>query len=287
MIIAETITEIRAAIKAARRETKSIGLVPTMGALHAGHLALIKRCRRECDFAVVSVFVNPTQFGSGEDLDRYPRTFDADAGACGELGVDLIFAPTAKEMYCHESDLTWVNVEVLTEQLCGASRPLHFRGVCTVVTKLFNIVQPDIAYFGEKDAQQLAVIQRMVAELNMPIEIKGCPIVRDDDGLALSSRNANLAPGQRRQALCLSRALKLAADMVAGGQGDVKIIVGEMGKIVEQEPQAQIDYISIVDKELLQPVEKIDRPVLIALAVKIADTRLIDNITVDRCGKEM
>lgn len=280
MIVAQTVVEVRKIIADVRRAGKTIGLVPTMGALHQGHLSLIHRCCRECDFSVVSIFVNPTQFAPHEDFESYPRTFQADCDACHERGVDLIFAPGVNEMYPQEN-LTWVNVEKISAHLCGASRPGFFRGVCTVVAKLFNIVTPDLAYFGQKDAQQLAVIERMVADLNMSVEIRPCPTVREDDGLAMSSRNQHLDPQQRRQALCLHQALKRARQLIAAGQTDPARLIDEMKALIEKEPQARVDYISIVDNELLQPVPRIDRPVLIALAVRIGPARLIDNILVD------
>jgi len=280
MIIAKTIAETRKLIGQARSAGKSIGLVATMGALHEGHMSLIGRCHGECDYTVVSIFVNPTQFGPSEDLARYPRTFDDDCRMCEAGGVDLIFAPDDKEMYPCEN-LTWVDVDKLGEHLCGASRQGHFRGVCTVVAKLFNIVKPDFAYFGEKDAQQLAVIGRMVSDLNMPVEIRRCPTIRAEDGLALSSRNKNLNAEQRKQAGCLYQALSKAKELTTAGQVRTSIIIRTMTEIIGRGSQAEVDYISIVDKDLLQPVKQIDRPVLIALAVRVGGTRLIDNIIID------
>lgn len=280
MIISNTITQTRDLIKQTRIDGKTVGLVPTMGGLHEGHFSLIRQCQEQCDFSAVSIFVNPTQFGPNEDFDKYPRTFDTDCDMCRQMGVDLVFAPSADEMY-PQPNLTWVNIDKLTNNLCGASRPTHFRGVCTVVIKLFNIVQPDVAYFGEKDAQQLAVITRMVADLNLPITICPCPTVRDTDGLAFSSRNQHLTPDHRRQAPCLYHALCHGDDLIAAGQDDTHLIINEMKDIISQNSSGQIDYISIVDKELLRPIEKIDRPALIALAVYFGDTRLIDNFSVD------
>ena len=280
MIIVEAISPIRQRVARARQEGKVIGLVPTLGGLHEGHFSLIRRSCSECDFTVVSIFVNPTQFGAGEDLAKYPRTMEADCQACRELGVDLVFAPMAEEMYPQE-DLTWVSVEKLTEHLCGASRRGHFRGVCTVVAKLLNIVGPDVAYFGEKDAQQLAVIRRMVDDLNMNVEIRACPTVREDDGVAMSTRNGYLNAEQRRQATCLHEALARAAELVGGGETSASAIVAGMEEIIKARPEASIDYISIVDNVLLQPVDIVDRPVLVAMAVKIGAARLIDNIVVD------
>ena len=280
MDIVETIANTRDLIAQTRAAGKTIGLTPTMGALHEGHLSLVRRCRKECDFSVVSIFVNPTQFGPGEDFDSYPRTFDTDCAACRDLGVDLIFAPAPEEMYPREN-LTWLDVDTIGDHLCGAARPGFFRGVCTVVTKLFNVIQPDIAYFGEKDAQQLAVITRMVADLNLPLEIRGCPIVRESDGLAMSSRNQYLDPEQRRQAVCLFQALRHAQQLIENGQTDTTALIDAIKTIIEKQPQARIDYISIVDRNLMQPLVKIDRPVRIALAVHLGPARLIDNIAID------
>ena len=280
MIIAKTITETREHIARARTAGKSIGLVPTMGALHDGHLSLIRSCRTQCDYSVVSIFVNPTQFGPNEDCDRYPRTFDADSAACEKLGVDLIFAPDTIEMY-PQQNLTWVNPDKLGDHLCGASRPGFFRGVCTVVSKLFHIIQPDVAYFGRKDAQQLAVIRRMVADLNLPVEIRPIDTVREPDGLALSSRNAYLTPEQRTQAPCLFQALTLARDLITAGQNNPDIVIQAVKKHIQKQPDTKIDYISIVDNDLMQPVSTIDSPVTIALAVHLGPARLIDNIIVD------
>jgi pantoate--beta-alanine ligase len=276
----ETIANIREIVVQARTGGKTIGLVPTMGALHEGHLSLIRRCRQECDFTVVSIFVNPAQFGPSEDFDSYPRTFEADSAACRDLGVDLIFAPAVLEMYPSEN-LTWIDIDRIGDHLCGAARPGFFRGVCTVVAKLFNIIQPDVAYFGEKDAQQLAVITRMVADLNLPLEIRGCPIVRESDGLAMSSRNQYLDPEQRRQAVCLFQALEHARQLIENGQTDSAVLIDAMKAIIEKQPQPCIDYLTIVDRDLMQPLPKIDRPARIALAVHLGPARLIDNIAVD------
>ena len=284
MIITDTINQTRETIAHARRDGKTIDLVPTMGALHEGHFSLIRRCRAECDFVVVSIFVNPTQFAPDEDLDKYPGNFEADCHICRDLGVDLIFAPPTAEMYPREN-LTWINVEKITDHLCGTSRPDHFRGVCTIVAKLFNIIQPDIAWFGQKDAQQLAVIRRMVADLNMPVDVRSCPTVRETDGLALSSRNDYLNPEQHRQGLCLNQALCRGRELVADGTTDTNIIIEAMRLIIEKQPDAGIDYISIVDNDLLQPIAAIDRPALVALAVRIGPARLIDNIIVEPPAK--
>jgi len=280
MIISDTIAQTRRFIAAARAAGQTIGCVPTMGSLHQGHLSLIRRCRDECDFVVVTLFVNPTQFAPDEDLENYPRPFEADTKMCRDIGVDLIFAPDDRQMY-PEENLTWVNVEKISGTLCGATRPHHFRGVCTVVAKLFHIVTPDIAYFGQKDAQQLTIIRRMVADLNFPVEIRSCPTDRDKDGLALSSRNQYLTAQERPQAACLYHALNLARDLIASGAQNPAAIIAALTKIIEKSSLARIDYISIVDNQLLQPVEQIDRPVLVALAVHFGSARLIDNIVVE------
>jgi pantoate--beta-alanine ligase len=286
MQIVHEIKQAREIIKKLRNTGKTIGLVPTMGALHEGHLSLVSSCRRECDFVVVSIFVNPTQFGPSEDLAQYPRPFETDCQLCQEQGVDLIFAPSAEEMYPQEQ-LVWVDVEKLGEHLCGASRPGHFRGVCTVVAKLFNIITPDFAYFGQKDAQQLAIIKRMVRDLAVNLEIRSCPTVREPDGLARSSRNRYLNQNERKQALCLYQALKTAEQLVGSGENDAMVLTAAMKTVIREQSSARIDYISIVDKELLQPIQKIDSPVLIALAVYIGSTRLIDNILVDPTEKSL
>lgn len=286
MQIINEIKKAREILSRIKAEEKTIGLVPTMGALHEGHLSLIRTCRQKCDYVVVSIFVNPTQFGPAEDLAKYPRPFEQDCRLCRENGVDLIFAPAAGEMYPQKQAI-WVDVETLGDHLCGASRPGHFRGVCTVVAKLFNIITPDCAFFGQKDAQQLAIIRQMVRDLNMNLEICPCPTVREPDGLALSSRNQYLDSQQRQQALCLSQALRRAGEMVAAGQRDTQAISAAMKEIIERQPQARIDYISIVDNELLQPVSRFDCPTLIALAVYLGPTRLIDNIIVDPANKSL
>jgi len=280
MELIRTIPEARCAIAGAKLAARSVGLVPTMGALHEGHASLIRQCRRECAFTVVSVFVNPTQFGPHEDLAAYPRTLDADAALCRELGADVVFAPNAQEMYPREQ-LAWVNVERLGEHLCGATRPGHFRGVCTVVLKLFNALTPDRAYFGEKDFQQLAILTRMAGDLNVPVQIVPCPTVRESDGLAISSRNRYLSDDQRRQAPSLYKALTHAREMVRHGQTDAQAILEAVRQIVEAHPDASVDYISLVDKELLQPLARVDRPGVLAMAVRLGPARLIDNISVD------
>ncbi len=284
MEIIRTLGAVRTAVSKAQKQGLLIGLVPTMGALHEGHASLIRRCRSECGFAVVSIFVNPTQFGPTEDLAKYPRPFEQDCQLCQREGVDVVFAPETQEMY-PDKNLCWVNVETISEHLCGASRPGHFQGVCTVVAKLFHICSPDIAYFGQKDAQQLAILQRMTDDLDFPVQIRSCPIVREPDGLAMSSRNRYLNPEERKQALCLFQSLRHAEQLVRGGQTDAQTITEEVRRIIQMQPLAQIDYISIVDKDFLQPISMIDQPVLLAIAVRIGPARLIDNIFIDPNSK--
>ena len=279
MQIATTINEVRANVKAWKKEGLSVGFVPTMGYLHEGHGSLISRARKENDKVVVSIFVNPMQFGPGEDLESYPRDLDKDSAYCESLGADLIFHPEPEEMYT-DGFCSYVDMSVLTEELCGLSRPVHFRGVCTVVNKLFNIVQPDRAYFGQKDAQQLAIIRRMVQDLNMDLEIIGCPIVREEDGLAKSSRNTYLSAEERQAALVLSKAVKLGQELVAGGETDAKNIVSEMSALIAKEPLARIDYVKAVDGLTMQQIDTVKAPMLVALAVYIGKTRLIDNFMI-------
>ncbi|MDE6851644.1 MAG: pantoate--beta-alanine ligase, partial [Lachnospiraceae bacterium] len=276
MKIVETIAEVRAQVRAWRREGLSVGLVPTMGYLHEGHQSLIDRAAAENDCVVVSVFVNPMQFGVGEDLESYPRDMDRDAAICEKAGASLIFHPEPSEMY-PEDFSSFVDMSTLTGGLCGKSRPIHFRGVCTVVSKLFNIVTPDRAYFGQKDAQQLAVIRHMVSDLSYGIEIVGCPIVREEDGLAKSSRNTYLNPQERQAALVLSRSLAVGRELLKNGETSAEKIRQEIICQIETEPMAKIDYVEIVDWKNLEPVETIDGPVLVAIAVYIGKTRLIDN----------
>ena len=251
-----------------------------MGALHVAHASLMQAAKREGTFVVVSIFVNPTQFGPNEDFEAYPRDEVRDLELCQKTGVDLVFLPPVEEMYPPDSTTT-IRVAGLTETLCGAHRPGHFDGVATVVTKLFNIVQPDAAYFGRKDAQQLAVIRRMVCDLDLPIEIVGCPTVRESDGLAVSSRNAYLNESQRTQAPCLFRALHHANTLIKRGESDPALISSEMRRIIDEASPAGIDYIEIVDPADMRRVEQVDRTVLIALAVRIGSIRLIDNVQVD------
>ena len=276
MQVTTTVEETRKLVKNWKKEGKTIGLVPTMGFLHEGHASLIRRCREENDIVVVSDFVNPTQFGPTEDLEAYPRDFKRDSELCESLGADLIFHPEPKDMY-HDPH-AFVSIDTLSETLCGKTRPIHFKGVCTVVTKLFHIVAPDRAYFGEKDAQQLAIIRKMVKDLNFDIEIVGCPIVREEDGLAKSSRNTYLNDKERQAALCLSRAVKTGKEVIYTG-ADAKEVLNPMKAIIEAEPLARIDYVMMVDALTMQPIEKADRDVLVAMAVYIGKTRLIDNFS--------
>ena len=276
MQVTKTVEETRKQIKQWKKEGKTIGLVPTMGFLHEGHASLIRKCREQNDIVVVSDFVNPTQFGPNEDLEAYPRDFERDSKLCESLGADLIFAPSPEDMY-HDPH-AFVSIDTLSETLCGKTRPIHFKGVCTVVTKLFHIVAPDRAYFGEKDAQQLAIIRKMVKDLNFDIEIVGCPIVREEDGLAKSSRNTYLNDKERQAALCLSRAVKTGKEVIYTG-ADANYVLNPMKAIIEAEPLARIDYVMMVDALTMQPIEKADRDVLVAMAVYIGKTRPIDNFS--------
>jgi pantoate--beta-alanine ligase len=276
--LAATIAEVRPAVAQARAGGKRIGFVPTMGALHAGHAALIRAARTETEYVVVSIFVNPTQFGPNEDYSRYPRTLDADRELCAAVGTDLIFHPTPTEMYPPDSR-TVVQVTKLQDVLDGPSRPGHFQGVATVVLKLFNIVQPDVAVFGQKDAQQALIICRMVADLDLPLTVRIHPTVRESDGLAMSSRNRYLDPTQRQNATCLSRALRTAEALVAGGERSVAALEAAMTAIIGPTPGARIDYVRILSADLLEPIDVLDRPALAAVAVYFGTTRLIDNVT--------
>lgn len=275
-----TIAAARAWSRAQKAAGRRVGLVPTMGYLHDGHLALVRRARAECGAVAVSIFVNPLQFGPREDYDRYPRDLERDSALLREAGVDLLFAPPVAEMY-PERPLIFVEPTVISDHLCGASRPGHFRGVATVVTKLFHIIEPDVAYFGEKDAQQLAIIRRMVSDLNFPVEIVGCSTVREPDGLAMSSRNTYLSPEERRAATVLYRALQRARERVEAGERDAGALVADLTRFIAAEPLARIDYVSAVDASTLQPVSRLEGRVLVALAVFIGQTRLIDNITLE------
>lgn len=276
MKVTTTIKETREQIRAWKKEGYSIGLVPTMGFLHEGHASLIQRCREENERVVVSVFVNPTQFGPNEDLEDYPRDFERDCALCESIGADLIFHPEPEEMY--QDACAYVNIHTLSDTLCGKTRPIHFKGVCTVVSKLFHIVTPDNAYFGQKDAQQLAIIRKMVKDLNFDIRIVGCPIIRETDGLAKSSRNTYLNPEERKAALCLSRAVKKGQEVITKGCTSESVL-NAMRAVIEAEPLARIDYVSVADALTMQPVERVDRDVLVAMAVYIGKTRLIDNFS--------
>lgn len=268
------IAEIKELVYQWKSKDRSIGLVPTMGFLHAGHGSLIEKARAENDVVIVSNFVNPTQFSANEDLNSYPRNLEADCKLCESLGVDLMFTPTPEGMY--DNPLTFVDIGLLSDELCGKSRPTHFRGVCTVVTKLFNITKADKAYFGEKDAQQLIIIKKMAKDLNIDIKVIGCPIVREKDGLAMSSRNAYLNPQEREAATCLSKAIALGKSMIEK-ELSAQELKNCMKKIIAAEPLAKIDYLEIVDLNTLQPVEYIEHSVLVAMAVFFGKTRLIDN----------
>ena len=278
MIISGSVQETREVIGNWKKRGFSVGLVPTMGYLHPGHISLIERARKENDMVVVSIFVNPIQFGPNEDLDKYPRDMAHDREVCEKAGAELIFAPEPSEMYPSEN-LVFVDIKELGNGLCGAKRPGHFRGVCTVVSKLFNIVLPDRAYFGEKDAQQLAIIRRMVKDLNFGTEIVSCPIVREPDGLAMSSRNLYLSPEERKAALSLSRSLSAAKELMRKGEKDSVKIREAIVAGISSEPLVKIDYAEVVDSADLSPVEKIEKPVLAAAAVYFGKTRLIDNFT--------
>ncbi|WP_010239155.1 pantoate--beta-alanine ligase [Clostridium arbusti] len=274
----QSIKETRELIKSWRRNGYTIGLVPTMGFLHEGHKSLIKKASAENDKVVVSIFVNPIQFGPNEDLTSYPRDLEKDKITCDNAGADLIFNPQVSEMYS-DNAVTSVTVDEITEGLCGAKRPIHFRGVCTVVSKLFNIVTPDRAYFGEKDSQQLAVIKRMVSDLNFDIDIVGCPIIREEDGLAKSSRNIYLSDEERKAATVLNKSLNSAKDALQNGERYASKLAHVISEKIDNEPLAKIDYIEIVDSVDLKPVCEITSSILVAIAIYIGKTRLIDNFT--------
>lgn len=280
MKIVATIEEVRAQVDAWKKEGKTVGFVPTMGYLHEGHMSLIDAAG-ENDKVVVSIFVNPMQFGPNEDLASYPRDLEHDAALCEEHGVDLIFHPTPEEMY-GDSFYSYVDMDVLTKELCGLSRPVHFRGVCTVVTKLFNIVRPDRAYFGQKDAQQLAIIKRMVKDLNMPLTVIGCPIIREEDGLAKSSRNTYFSAEERKAALVLSRSIILGKELVEKGEQSAEKVIKVMTEEIEKEPLAKIDYVKVVDLDTMQQIKTISGGILTAIAVYIGKTRLIDNFIIEK-----
>lgn len=281
MIIATTIAQVRAQVAAWKKEGLTVGLVPTMGYLHEGHASLVDEAVRQCDRVVASDFVNPTQFGPNEDLEAYPRDFDRDCALLEEHGCAMVFHPAVEEMY-DPGAATYVEIlSDMPKQLCGKTRPIHFRGVCTVVSKLFNIVTPDKAFFGQKDAQQLAIIRQMVRDLSYGIEIVGCPIVREADGLAKSSRNTYLSEAERQAALVLSESVFLGQKMVAEGETDANKIVAAMTEHIQAQPLAKIDYVSAVDGVTMDPVDQIAGTVLVAMAVYIGKTRLIDNFIVE------
>jgi pantoate--beta-alanine ligase len=271
--------KINRLLKGLKNKGKRIGFVPTLGALHAGHLSLIQQAKKENNLAVVSIFINPQQFGPQEDLSKYPRPLKNDLLLCRKAKVDLVFLPDEKNMY-PEGFATWVNVEGLSNLLCGLTRPGHFRGVVTVVAKLLNIILPDVLYLGQKDAQQSVIIARMIEDLNFPVKVRVLPIVRQEDGLALSSRNVYLNKAQRLEALVLSKALSLAKSLIDHGQTDAARIIHRMKELISRKKQARIDYIAVVDLEQLKPIKKIDQDCLICLAVKIGKTRLIDNLVI-------
>lgn len=278
MEILTTIETVRNTINAWKKQGYSIGFIPTMGYLHDGHAALIDEARKNNDKVVVSIFVNPTQFGENEDLSSYPRDLNRDKALCESHGVDLIFTPNPNEMY-HDKK-AYVNIVELSDTLCGVRRPIHFQGVCTVVAKLFNIIQPINAYFGEKDAQQLAIIRKMVFDLNFPVNIIGVPIVRESDGLAKSSRNTYLSKEERKAATILYKAIQMGKQTIKRG-ASADSIINTMTEIINTEPLAKIDYVSVVDANTMQPVHAITTPVLVAMAVYIGSTRLIDNFSFD------
>jgi pantoate--beta-alanine ligase len=279
-VVAETVEATRTAVAEARGRGLRVGLVPTMGALHAGHASLMQAARTETDFVVVSIFVNPTQFGPHEDFTRYPRPLADDLRLCARKGVDLVFHPDVATMYPPDAR-TVVEVQGWQERLCGASRPGHFRGVTTVVTKLFHMVAPDVAYFGQKDAQQARIIQQMTRDLNFPLEIRICPIVREADGLALSSRNRYLDAEQRRQAPVLHQALEAVRSLVGRGERDGAVLRRTLAERIATAPGARLDYATLVDWGTLEPLDRLRGTVLVALAVYFGTTRLIDNLLLD------
>ncbi len=280
MNIATTVDQAKEIVRAWKAAGLTVGLVPTMGYLHEGHESLIERAVSECDRVMVSVFVNPIQFAPNEDLATYPRDFDADCALIEAAGGDLVFHPEPSELYAPDA-CTFVNVEGITAELCGKTRPTHFRGVCTVVSKLMNISQADRAYFGQKDAQQLAVVRRMVRDLNMNVQVVGCPIVREADGLAKSSRNAYLSPTERAAATVLSRAVAEGTRLMDSGERSADAVCGAMRTCIEAEPLARIDYVEMVSWDGIEPVDVAAGPVLVAMAVFIGETRLIDNFIFD------
>jgi pantoate--beta-alanine ligase len=275
-VVCETLAALGEALAPLRRAGRRIGLVPTMGALHEGHLSLVRASSEACDATVVSIYVNPSQFGPGEDFQRYPRTLERDLEALRDRGADWVFVPSDAEVY-PPGYATWVEVESVAAPLEGACRPRHFRGVATIVLKLLNMVRPDAAFFGQKDYQQALVIRRMAADLNVPVEIRVCPTVREADGLAMSSRNAYLSPAARQRALVLVRSLREAERLAASGERDAARVLGRMRAIIASAEDARIDYVALVDPETLEGVDRIEGETLAALAVRIENTRLIDN----------
>jgi len=280
MKICASISEARSACRDARANHRRVGLVPTMGALHEGHLSLVRAARAQCDVVAVSIFVNPTQFGPAEDLSKYPRQFERDCRLLEQEGVDILFAPSIEEMY-PQGAISWVVVEGLSEKLDGRSRPGHFRGVTTVVAKLFHVIEPDAAYFGQKDAAQLAVIRRMVRDLDFPVEIVACPIVQEADGLAMSSRNAYLNREERQRALVLQRSLQETQRQFQAGERSAARLISAAKEVFLSEPQVRLDYFEVVDPEMLDPVEHISGRTLVAVAAFVETTRLIDNVVLE------
>ena len=280
MQVIKQIEQLKQVVRDGKRQGKTVGLVPTMGYLHEGHLTLMRRARQEQGLVIATLFVNPLQFGPQEDYADYPRDLARDCELAESTGIDVLFAPAVDEMYPagNGKTLTFVDVEKITASLCGASRPGHFRGVATVVTKLFNIAEADVAYFGQKDAQQVAVIRRMAEDLNMNVKIVAVPIVRESDGLAMSSRNKYLDSAQRQAALVLSRSLERAAALLAAGERDSSLIVATVRDLISQEPLAEIDYVSLVDPLTMEALDRVETRALLALAVKFGKTRLIDNM---------
>ena len=280
-----TIEEVRPIVRAHKRRGEKVGLVPTMGALHEGHLSLVRAAKEKSEVVAVSIFVNPSQFGPNEDFSRYPRTLEKDCELLEREGVDVVFAPSTQEMYANEesprSAITWVTVEGLSERLCGKSRPGHFRGVATVVAKLLNIVEPELAFFGQKDAAQVAVIKRMVSDLNIPVQIEVCPIVRESDGLALSSRNIYLSSDERKMALVLPASLQRAQKLFDDGERNAAKLAAGGKKAFVWQPAVKLDYFEIVDPDTLEQVETVNRRVLVAVAAFAGNTRLIDNILLE------
>lgn len=277
--VVRTIDELRQCVDAAKAVGKRVGVVPTMGALHEGHLSLVRSSKAETEFTVVSIFVNPTQFGPNEDFERYPRALERDLALLGPLGVDLVFAPSKEEMY-PSGHATYVEVDELTRRWEGAVRPGHFRGVATIVLKLFNAAEPDVAFFGQKDYQQCAVIQRMARDLDLPIDVRICPTVRDADGLALSSRNAYLSPDERQRGLSLSKSLRRAEELVAQGERSAQTILDSMRQVLEA-GRVEIDYVALVDPETLEPVDRVAPGTVALVAARVGSTRLIDNTILD------